>query len=112
MWFLLSSLLHRLQACLLRPAQTSLQEAHRPRRRPVSGPMIAAPGRSSSCLASYSSACDPVCRHPAGRLVAEGRRIGFPLLVKAVLGGGGKGMKLARAAHELEARRAISRRIL
>ena len=28
--------------------------------------------------------------------------MGFPLLIKAVLGGGGKGMKLARAPDELE----------
>lgn len=27
--------------------------------------------------------------------------MGFPLLVKAVLGGGGKGMKLANSAREL-----------
>ena len=36
------------------------------------------------------------------RLAEEGRSIGFPLLVKAVLGGGGKGMKLARAPDDLE----------
>ena len=36
------------------------------------------------------------------RLAEEGRGIGFPLLVKAVLGGGGKGMKLARAPDDLE----------
>ena len=36
------------------------------------------------------------------RLADEGRSIGFPLLVKAVLGGGGKGMKLARAPDDLE----------
>lgn len=36
------------------------------------------------------------------RLAEEGRRIGFPLLVKAVLGGGGKGMKLARAPDDLQ----------
>ena len=35
------------------------------------------------------------------RLLEEGHRIGFPLLVKAVLGGGGKGMKLANSAEEL-----------
>jgi len=53
-----------------------------------------------------------VSRRCTGRLVEEGRRIGFPLLVKAVLGGGGKGMKLARAAHELKARRDTSRPLL
>lgn len=31
-----------------------------------------------------------------GRLQEEAARVGYPLLVKAVLGGGGKGMKLAR----------------
>ena len=30
-----------------------------------------------------------------------GKQIGFPLLVKAVKGGGGKGMKLATSAAEL-----------
>ena len=35
------------------------------------------------------------------RLVEEGDKVGFPLLVKAVLGGGGKGMKLATSAKEL-----------
>jgi biotin carboxylase len=29
------------------------------------------------------------------RLTAEAERVGFPLLVKAVSGGGGRGMKLA-----------------
>ncbi len=33
-------------------------------------------------------------------LQEEAARIGYPLLVKAVMGGGGKGMKLARAPHE------------
>ena len=32
---------------------------------------------------------------PACRLLSEAKAIGFPLLVKAVSGGGGKGMKLA-----------------
>ena len=35
-------------------------------------------------------------------LAAEGKRIGFPLLVKASAGGGGKGMKIVRAAGELQ----------
>ena len=30
--------------------------------------------------------------------------MGFPILVKAVMGGGGKGMKLAMAAGELRVR--------
>jgi 3-methylcrotonyl-CoA carboxylase alpha subunit len=36
-------------------------------------------------------------------LTNEARRIGFPLLVKASAGGGGKGMKIVRAESELEA---------
>ncbi|GLI62959.1 hypothetical protein VaNZ11_005815 [Volvox africanus] len=35
------------------------------------------------------------------RLVSEGERVGFPLLVKAVSGGGGKGMKLAAGPGDL-----------
>jgi 3-methylcrotonyl-CoA carboxylase alpha subunit len=35
-------------------------------------------------------------------LTAEAERIGFPLLVKASAGGGGKGMKIVRAAAELQ----------
>ena len=34
-------------------------------------------------------------------LVAEGKRLGFPLLVKAVSGGGGRGMRLVHQADEL-----------
>jgi 3-methylcrotonyl-CoA carboxylase alpha subunit len=36
-------------------------------------------------------------------LTAEAARIGFPLLVKASAGGGGKGMKIVRAQEELQA---------
>ena len=36
------------------------------------------------------------------RLLEEGSKVGFPVLVKAALGGGGKGMKLATQQHELE----------
>jgi 3-methylcrotonyl-CoA carboxylase alpha subunit len=34
------------------------------------------------------------------RLIEEAHSIGFPLLVKAVMGGGGKGMKLAQTREE------------
>jgi acetyl/propionyl-CoA carboxylase alpha subunit len=44
------------------------------------------------------------------RLVAEASLLGFPLLVKAVAGGGGKGLKLAAVAEEfLPALRAARR---
>src|SRR3954469_5281301 len=36
-------------------------------------------------------------------LIGEAARIGFPVLVKASAGGGGKGMKIVRAASELQA---------
>ncbi len=36
------------------------------------------------------------------RLTAEAARVGYPLLVKAVAGGGGKGMRVVRAAAELD----------
>jgi 3-methylcrotonyl-CoA carboxylase alpha subunit len=36
------------------------------------------------------------------RLAAEARKLGFPLLVKAVAGGGGRGMRKVRTADELE----------
>jgi len=36
-------------------------------------------------------------------LIQEAQRIGFPVLVKASAGGGGKGMKIVRAASELQA---------
>ncbi|MDB2699315.1 acetyl-CoA carboxylase biotin carboxylase subunit [Alphaproteobacteria bacterium] len=36
-------------------------------------------------------------------LVAEGKKIGFPIMVKAAAGGGGRGMRLVEAADGLEA---------
>lgn len=44
------------------------------------------------------------------RLVAEGGKLGFPLLVKAVAGGGGRGMRLARDAADLPEALAGARR--
>lgn len=38
----------------------------------------------------------------ACRLYKEGVKMGFPVLVKAALGGGGKGMKLATKEEELQ----------
>ena len=44
------------------------------------------------------------------RLTAEAKRLGLPLLVKAVSGGGGRGMRLVRAMAELPAALAGARR--
>ncbi len=44
------------------------------------------------------------------RLVQEAQRLGFPLLVKAVAGGGGRGMRLVHGANELGAALAGARR--
>jgi 3-methylcrotonyl-CoA carboxylase alpha subunit len=40
-------------------------------------------------------------RQDESTLLAEGRRVGFPLLVKAVAGGGGRGMRVAHGAADL-----------
>ncbi len=45
-----------------------------------------------------------------GRLAAEAERLGLPLLVKAVAGGGGRGMRLVRGFDELPAAIAGARR--
>ncbi|CAL8464529.1 g4064 [Coccomyxa elongata] len=68
---------------------------------------IAAMGNKSEAKALMAAAGVPVVPGYHGDdqdeslLLEEGHRIGFPLLVKAVLGGGGKGMKLANSAEEL-----------
>ncbi|AXQ31131.1 ATP-grasp domain-containing protein [Solimonas sp. K1W22B-7] len=43
-------------------------------------------------------------------LIAEARRIGYPVMVKAAAGGGGKGMRLVAAAEALPAALAAARR--
>ena len=45
-----------------------------------------------------------------GTLAAEAKRIGFPVLVKASSGGGGKGMKIVRDAGELQSQIESARR--
>ena len=44
------------------------------------------------------------------RFLAEGERIGFPLLLKASAGGGGKGMRVVRSVEELREGLAVTRR--
>ncbi|WP_374568640.1 biotin carboxylase N-terminal domain-containing protein [Ideonella sp.] len=44
------------------------------------------------------------------RLLAEAERLGYPLLVKAVAGGGGRGMRLVHGTHELAGAIAGARR--
>src|SRR2546427_9564703 len=51
--------------------------------------------------------CEPVSGHDAVRAAA--RAIGYPLMVKAALGGGGKGIRVVRAETELENALALAR---
>lgn len=44
------------------------------------------------------------------RLIEEGRKIGFPLLIKAAAGGGGKGMRVAQSVEELTEALSAARR--
>ena len=46
--------------------------------------------------------CTHLCTIFLHRLHQEGIKVGFPVLVKAALGGGGKGMKLATKEDELQ----------
>ena len=50
---------------------------------------------------------EPVSGHDAVRAAA--RAIGYPLMVKAALGGGGKGMRVVRVETELESALALAR---
>lgn len=67
-------------------------------------------GNKSEAKALMSAAGVPVVPGYHGadqadeRLQAEADRIGYPVLVKAVLGGGGKGMKLAASRAEFMVR--------
>ena len=45
----------------------------------------------------------------AERMIAEARELGFPLLVKAAAGGGGRGMRLVQRAEELASAFALAR---
>jgi acetyl-CoA carboxylase biotin carboxylase subunit len=42
--------------------------------------------------------------------LSEAERLGFPLLIKAAAGGGGKGMRIVRSAHELPSLLALASR--
>jgi biotin carboxylase len=55
--------------------------------------------RDPLALAIHSPHTASPAARRSRRLAAEAARIGFPLLVKAVSGGGGKGMKLAATAE-------------
>ena len=54
------------------------------------------------CLPGYAGT-DPHDGQSDARFVAEAARIGFPLMVKAVAGGGGRGMRLVTDAAQLPA---------
>jgi len=80
------------------------------------GDAIRAMGNKSEAKAIMHAAGVPVVPGYHGedqsdpKLFEEAQRVGFPLLVKAVSGGGGKGMRLARSASELPDALASARR--
>src|SRR5579863_2091064 len=60
--------------------------------------------RAKALMATAGIACVPGYRGPDqsdDKFLAEGRRIGFPLMVKAAAGGGGRGMRLVAAVDDL-----------
>jgi 3-methylcrotonyl-CoA carboxylase alpha subunit len=77
---------------------------------------IAAMGSKSAAKAIMEAAGVPVVRGYHGDdqtdalLRDEAARIGFPVLIKATAGGGGKGMKVARGMHDFAAALASARR--
>ncbi|MBV9344533.1 MAG: ATP-grasp domain-containing protein [Gammaproteobacteria bacterium] len=78
---------------------------------------IAAMGSKILAKARMQEAGVPVLPGYAGErqdlphLEAEGRRAGFPLIVKPAAGGGGKGMQIVREATQLPAALAAARRL-
>lgn len=77
---------------------------------------IAAMGSKSAAKALMEKANVPLVpgyhgdRQEADFLAKEADRIGFPLLIKASAGGGGKGMKIVRDAGEFESQLASAKR--
>ncbi|KAG1663236.1 hypothetical protein FOA52_004437 [Chlamydomonas sp. UWO 241] len=80
------------------------------------GAAIRSMGNKSEAKSLMSAAGVPVVPGYHGhdqsdaRLIDEASHVGFPLLIKAVSGGGGKGMKLAASAAEVPAALASARR--
>ena len=50
-------------------------------------------GTPAAAISAFASILEPIA--------AEGERVGYPLLVKAAFGGGGRGMRVVRSAGEL-----------
>jgi 3-methylcrotonyl-CoA carboxylase alpha subunit len=79
-------------------------------------PVIRAMGSKSTAKTLMEKAGVPVVPGYHGEaqdietFAREARRIGFPVLLKAVAGGGGKGMRVVRKAKELEAAAAAAKR--